>query len=232
MIEIIPNWHPIFVHFTVALLSAAVGFFLLATIFTGHRWREQWLNVAYWNLWAGGAASILTVAAGWYAFNTVTHDTPSHDAMTEHRNLALVTLAVLLPVVIWSVRNYTRQQRVSTMFLGTMLLIAGLLLSTAWHGAELVYRHGLGVMSLPKPETGADGHGHSHGQAAGAAESGSPADSPHHDAGQTGSMDMKMTGDDATATHDDDHDHDAMDPGDMETMDEPAVTDHDDDHAH
>jgi hypothetical protein len=29
MFEIIPNWHPIFVHFTVALLSLAVGLFVV-----------------------------------------------------------------------------------------------------------------------------------------------------------------------------------------------------------
>lgn len=32
MIEIIPNGHPIFIHFTVALLSTLLGQFLLATL--------------------------------------------------------------------------------------------------------------------------------------------------------------------------------------------------------
>ena len=34
MIEIIPNWHPLFVHFTVALFSTSVGFYTLAYLFT------------------------------------------------------------------------------------------------------------------------------------------------------------------------------------------------------
>jgi len=32
MIEIIPNWHPVFVHFTVALLSLAVGFHVICPL--------------------------------------------------------------------------------------------------------------------------------------------------------------------------------------------------------
>ena len=50
-----------------------------------------------------------------------------------------------------------------------ILLIAllGLLMTTAWYGGELVYRHGIGVMSLPnaeiyqgpnKPETQSNSH--------------------------------------------------------------------------
>jgi len=35
-----------------------------------------------------------------------------------------------------------------------------LLANTAWHGAENVYRYGLGVMSLPQQES--EGHAHNH----------------------------------------------------------------------
>jgi len=160
MIEIIPNWHPIFVHFTVALLSIAVVFFILGAALPKHKWREQWLAVAHWNLWAGAAISLFTATAGWLAFNSVDHDTPSHEAMIEHRNLALTTLAVFLLIAVWSLARYRAGKPVQLIFLAALLVAQGLLLSTAWHGAELVYRHGLGVMSLPKKE--GDGHAHQH----------------------------------------------------------------------
>ncbi len=45
----------------------------------------------------------------------------------------------------------------------SLLLVAQLFLfSTAWRGGELVYRHGLGVLSLPQTE--GEGHSHSHGE--------------------------------------------------------------------
>ncbi len=49
-----------------------------------------------------------------------------------------------------------------------MLIVQGLLLFTAWLGAELVYRYGLGVMSLPQSEN--EDHSHLHGKEMNASE--------------------------------------------------------------
>ena len=46
-----------------------------------------------------------------------------------------------------------------------MAVAGSVLVSTAWHGGEVVYRYGIGVMSLPNVEEGADGHNHSHNTA-------------------------------------------------------------------
>jgi uncharacterized membrane protein len=35
------------------------------------------------------------------------------------------------------------------LFAGAVILAWALVASTAWHGAELVYRHGLGVIAVP-----------------------------------------------------------------------------------
>lgn len=50
MIEIIPNWHPIFVHFTVALFSVATGLYALSLLVSNIQLKEQWRIVARWNL--------------------------------------------------------------------------------------------------------------------------------------------------------------------------------------
>ncbi|MFZ5594623.1 MAG: DUF2231 domain-containing protein [Pseudomonadota bacterium] len=163
MIEIIPNWHPIFVHFTVALLTIAIAFFVLVRFAKNQRLREQWLTVAYWNLWLGGGFSVITGIAGWFAFNSVNHDTPSHAAMIEHRDLALITIAVVVPLALWSWWKYRAGGKVNGVFLVLLLVSGGLLASTAWHGAELVYRYGLGVKSLPKAESEGHAHGHDDG---------------------------------------------------------------------
>ncbi|TPW11251.1 MAG: hypothetical protein FD130_2016, partial [Halothiobacillaceae bacterium] len=162
MVEIIPNWHPLFVHFTVALISVSGGLFVLTKLVTNWRVEDQWLATAYWSLWIGVLISLGTVAAGWYAFNTVDHDTPSHAAMLEHRNLALVTLVVLVIMGVWSLVQYLKERSPSLIFVACMLVSVGLVGSTAWHGGELVYRYGLGVKSLPKKED------HKHGHEAGA----------------------------------------------------------------
>jgi uncharacterized membrane protein len=180
MFEILPNWHPVFVHFTVALLVVAAALHLLSHFVTNPRLVEQWTATARWNLWIGVGATALTIAAGMYAYYTVDHDTPSHAAMTVHRNWALVTTLVFLVVVgleLWLARQGRGK---SWLFTGLLGVAAVLLLTTAWHGGELVYRHGLGVQSLPQSQgpghahDHGDGDGHRHGDAA-------PAESSGHD---------------------------------------------------
>ena len=96
MIEIIPNWHPLFVHFAIALLCASTLFFALAALNIFSTQREAWIQVGQWNLWLGIAFGVITVLAGVLAYNSVNHDGPSHVAMTDHRNWALVTIVVFI----------------------------------------------------------------------------------------------------------------------------------------
>lgn len=160
MIEIIPNWHPIFVHFTVALLIIATITHLLSHFLPKGDLANQLTIVARWNFWFGIGFTLLTVSAGWYAFNTVTHDAPSHLAMIEHRNWAVATFALLLCIASWKYYLSRQGKGVGWLFTGLLVIATGLLMSTAWHGGELVYRYGLGVMSIPKAED--PGHAHSH----------------------------------------------------------------------
>ena len=161
MIEIIPNWHPVFVHFTVALLIIAAIIHLLSHFLPKGDLVNQLAIVARWNFRFGMGFTLLTISAGWYAYNTVAHDVPSHLAMVGHRNWAMATFALLLCIAVWEYYQSRRDKGIGWLFTGLLVIAASLLLSTAWHGGELVYRYGLGVMSMPKPE--GPGHTHEHG---------------------------------------------------------------------
>ena len=159
MIDIIPNWHPVFVHFTIGLFSISALFYLAGLLLK----KEHLLIVARWNLWMGALVTIGTVFAGWHAYNTVAHDGPSHAAMTDHRNWALVTASVFVLLALWTFWKQRGAKTVSPIFVVIILLAAGLLAVTGYKGGEVVYRHGLGVMRMPMVE-GDGGHGsHSHG---------------------------------------------------------------------
>jgi len=194
MIEIIPNWHPLFVHFTVGLLSIAVLLSIVVQFLPVGQLREQWQLVAQWNLWIGAGITVLTVVAGVVAYNSVAHDTPSHEAMTEHRNWALVTAAAFIVLAIWSWRRVKAGLGMSTVLLIVLLISGGLLASTAWLGGEAVYRYGLGVMSLPKT----DSHDHDHGGEVGGHGSAEDqaSDHPHDTAGSAGHHESKAEEDD------------------------------------
>ena len=98
-IEIIPNWHPIFVHFTIALLSISALFYLAGLITK----KDVFYTVGKWNLWVGALITVGTVIAGLQAAGTVDHDAQSHAAMMNHRNWALGTASVFAVLAAWSV---------------------------------------------------------------------------------------------------------------------------------
>jgi len=196
MIEIIPNWHPMFVHFTVGLLSIAILLSIAAQFMPAGKLREQWQLVAQWNLWIGAGFTVLTVLAGVVAYNSVAHDIPSHEAMTEHRNWALVTAGLFIILAIWSWQRAKAGLGMSTVLLIALLISGGLLASTAWLGGEAVYRYGLGVMSLPKT----DSHDHDHGKENASSEhghtDGQMGEHPHDTAGSAGHHESKAEEDD------------------------------------
>jgi 4-amino-4-deoxy-L-arabinose transferase-like glycosyltransferase len=117
--------------------------------------------VSLWSLWFGAGFTILTGLTGLYAYNTVAHDAPSHAAMTDHRNWAIVTISLFLFLAMWSVLRVRHKKVLGPVFVIGMVFAGGVLASTAWRGGEVVYRYGLGVMALPLTE---EGHAHAEGE--------------------------------------------------------------------
>lgn len=214
--EIIPNWHPFLVHFTIALYVISALLFALGYFVVKNGWKGKFIGAAYINLWLGALITVLTVAAGIYAYNTVGHDAPSHLAMTDHRNWALTTAAFFWVLAIWSVFSYRAGKAVGLFFVIAMITGAGLLGATGFKGGEIVYRYGLGVMSIPKAE--GEGHDHSH------------EDSAEHDQGAIAMP--EVTHDDSNAEP---HDHAEPHGHDEEKalpVDDTPKTDDGHDHVH
>lgn len=161
MIEIIPNWHPVFVHFPIAFATAALAFISAAMLFKQRSWTAQCLISGRWMLWAAAIFACVAAGFGWFAYNSVEHDEAGHLAMTLHRNWALAAVAVLVLLAMLDVRLWRSNLKPSYGFLILLVVAWSLVASTAWHGGEVVYRHGLGVMSLPEAE--GPGHPHEHG---------------------------------------------------------------------
>jgi uncharacterized membrane protein len=173
MIEIIPNWHPVIVHFTIALLLTSSALFALAAFLARRPLGSSITLVARWNLALGVLSAIVALATGWQAYNTVAHDEPSHANMTIHLRWALGAAALFLGAAAAAWFDRRRPAGAGAPLLALLLAGSGALVVTGWLGGENVYRYGLGVMSLPKSDShvhpgSGDGHQHEHGPAMGA----------------------------------------------------------------
>lgn len=188
MIEIIPNWHPIFVKFTVGLLTGSSLFYLLWAIRPD--WKELRIT-ARWTLWLGVAAAVAAVASGFVAYYTVAHDAASHAVMTTHRNWGIAVLVVFALVGGWVLLRWLSRRSEGRMVAAAMLVGFAVMATTAWYGAELVYRHGVGVERLPD----ADDH-HHHG------------DEEKHDHDHDGEHEHEHEHE-----HEQEHEHDDTSPG-------------------
>jgi uncharacterized membrane protein len=174
MVEILPNWHPLVVHFTVALLLTASFLFLVGTILPRRPTGPAATLVARGNLGLGIMAALLTLATGWQAYNTVAHDTPSHANMTVHLRWALGASALFVAAGILAWIDRRRVAGAGPVLLATIVLGSVALAVTGWFGGENVYRYGLGVISLPKSDGHRHGEEHMHGT-----------EEPAHDHGAT-----------------------------------------------
>lgn len=157
MMNIVPNWHPIFVHFTVTLLTLVglmqIGLWLMGT----SKLKPSLLITQKWLIGLGVLAVIATVTTGFLAYYSVNHDTPSHLAMTDHRNWAIVTGSLfLLCALLFVLKNDVLVKLAKFGF----VVVTVLVMITAFKGGEVVYRHGLGVMSMP--QVIGEGHAHEH----------------------------------------------------------------------
>lgn len=149
MIEVIPNWHPLLVHFPIALISLSAFFHLAARLLRNQpRCASHCAVLAHSTLWLSALTVLPTVILGWLASNTVDHDEAGHAAMLLHRTWALATVLALTVLAGLDAWRHKVDAIPTWPFAGAVIMAWALVASTAWHGAELVYRHGLGVIAV------------------------------------------------------------------------------------
>lgn len=143
MFEMLPNWHPVAVHFPIALVMTATLLLLAAKL----RPANTLLPASARLLLAFAAlTALLAVGLGWHAFLTVEHDAAGHLLMLRHRNWAQACSGALLLLALWDAWRQRAGQLSHAALLPAMLLLSGGLVFTAWLGGEMVYRHGVGVL--------------------------------------------------------------------------------------
>lgn len=145
----IPSLHPLIVHFPIALLFAAL---LIDFVSLFARGRDGILRTANL-LYLGGAVAVLVAwFTGRLAAEQVFLDGSAQALLDEHRELGEWTLYLVAAYALFrlpvSVSALGRRTVVRIVLFVVGLASVGLMTVTAHHGAELVFRHGVGVQAV------------------------------------------------------------------------------------
>lgn len=182
--QIIPNFHPIVVHFPIALTIIAFLLSIAAYVRRSHPISAQLAAAGHFTLWLAAIGAATAVLFGWLAFNSVNHDDAGHAAMLLHRSWAIPTAVGLILLASWDAWKYRVNELISVPMLFVLFLLSQAIAVTAWLGGEVVYRHGIGVLSIPASE--GVGHGHHDGANATSANKGSDKPTEQNDDDEIG----------------------------------------------
>ena len=135
-------WHPRFVHFAIALLSASI----LCEIIWRITKKEVFREVAKWNLIFGGAGVVMTFISGLVAEDAVTISGAARDTFERHETLGWITAIITGFLLAWRIyKNGEWYEKFENLFL-ILFMAAFLSMSIgSFFGGKLVYTYGVGV---------------------------------------------------------------------------------------
>jgi uncharacterized membrane protein len=141
-----PNFHPLVIHFPIALFIVAA----LADLIDTTIGRPRWLSPAATTLFAlGTLGAIAACASGQQALDTVLMPGMAHPIVQAHRTWALATTAYFSVLTVIRIAAtfrvpLPRVYRV-VLLVAALIGVAGLQ-QTAERGGRLVYEQGVGVI--------------------------------------------------------------------------------------
>lgn len=145
-----PEWHPIAVHFPLALVVTGTFALTAARLEVLRRSAATLAIVGTWNLCLGAIAALLAVATGLAAVLHLQVGIAARLAVSQHVKWALFTTVGLLLLAAWRGAGSDQDSRPSRSFLVLLWLVTAGLLVTGYRGGQNVYRYGVGV----SPEQG------------------------------------------------------------------------------
>lgn len=155
-----PNFHPMVVHFPLALLSIALLFDLL-TFFLPER-AKGWGRSTTLTIYVAGALSAIGVYfTGQAAADSVFMPAEAQSVLNSHADWALLTVwfyfiyTVLRLLAVWLL-NRTHRMKVHVVFFILSMVGVFMLYETGGYGAQMVFQHGVGVQASEEIEKEAE----------------------------------------------------------------------------
>ncbi len=157
----LPGWHPLMVHFPVALVVAAALAFTAARLLREPRAAAALAIVGTWNLGAGAVMAMLAAGTGLAATVGLDVGEAARHAISVHVAWAAMSLLATALLAVWRGAGAAADARPNGTFLALVWLAAAVVLGTGIRGAINVYGYGIGVKphAVLQSESGARGAG-------------------------------------------------------------------------
>lgn len=135
------SFHPLVVHFPIALLLTALGIDLAAIVSR----RPALHRIALWNLGLGTLGAGAAVLSGLKAEGIAKHSFEIWRVMERHQQLGIATAILSLLVLGWRLVTRDQLTRSARLAMLAAMLAMGITLSVGAHlGGRLVYEFGVG----------------------------------------------------------------------------------------
>ena len=146
MIEI-PAWHPLIVHFPLALVLTAGAAFVAALLWRDGRVAATLATLGTWNLCIGALGILAAFGSGLAATLGLQLGAAAHVALGLHVRWAASACFLVLLAAVWRFAGAPAAERPSRPFLAVLLLACAALVGTGYRGGLNVYTYGIGVAS-------------------------------------------------------------------------------------
>jgi len=141
----LPGWHPVVVHFPLALVVSGAIFLWAARLMRAEGRAATLATVGTWNLCLGALAAIIGLASGLAAVLHLHVGVAAHQAISTHVKWAIFTTLALVLLAVWRGAGSAPAARPSWIFLFVLSAATAALIETGYRGGQNVYRYGIGV---------------------------------------------------------------------------------------
>jgi uncharacterized membrane protein len=140
-----PPWHPMIVHFPLALTVIATLCLIGGRLVKREATASALYVVGSWNLCLGAATALMGVASGIGASMNLKTTLEAAHSITVHLYCAIVSTLLLVFLAIWRGAATRGSGRPSAAFLTLLISTTFVLIVTGYFGGENVFRYGVGV---------------------------------------------------------------------------------------
>jgi uncharacterized membrane protein len=141
----LPEWHPMAVHFPLALTVTSALALSVARVAPPERYGATLAMVGTWNLRLGAVGALFALGTGLAAVASLEIAPTARAAVGLHIKWAIFAMGALALLAVWRGAGVDANSRPSRAFLVILWAVTAALIVTAYRGGQNVYRYGIGV---------------------------------------------------------------------------------------